>query len=590
MANTPITELDFLAAKNQLKEYLRNQDRFKDYNFEGSNMNVLLDVLAYNTFQNNFYTNMAINEMFLDSAILENSVVSHAKELNYLPRSAKSAKAIVRISFPDTSSAQTILIPKGTRFTTTFAGTTFVFTTAKNYLARRTTSTLMVSEEIEIFEGTTLNSFDKEGYFGGDQDTFRCVLSNENIDTDSIEVSVADGTEQYIYTSSIFGIQPTDLVFYIEPYYDGRYSVVFGRNVFGKQPNENDDIKISYRICLADAANGASRFSTSFRTNTTVETIQIALGGAKKESLESIKFFAPKSIQIQERAVTADDYKILLKQEFQEIEAISVYGGDELDPPQFGKVAISVNLRDNSRLTEATKNQYRNFIIGKSPIAIQPVFIDPDFIYASLDLTINFSSKFTTKSTSQIENMIRTAIQTFSDNTLDDFDKTLRVSKLGAVIDNLDDSILSNNIIANPIIEYKPVLFATENPIFNFGTKIVKPYPFQSSKGFEDYKPGIRSSVFNYQGICSTLQDDGEGNVQVINDDAFNKTVINPSIGSIDYNTGVVKLVNFSARSFVAPAIKIIANTQATDLKTPKNRILTIRDSDVKINIVETGV
>jgi hypothetical protein len=589
MANTPITELDFLTVKNQLKDYLKNQDRFKDYNFEGSNMSVLLDVLAYNTFQNNYYTNMAINEMFLDSAVLENSVVSHAKELNYLPRSAKSSKAIVRISFQETSSAETILIPKNTRFSSNFGGSSYTFVSDKNYLARRTEGNTFVSEEITIYEGTVLTGFDKEGFFGGTSDTFRCVLNNDSIDTDSIEVFLNDETIQYSYAPNIFGVGPNDTVFYVEPYFDNKYAVVFGRNIFGNQPNENDDIKISYRICSASEPNGASRFSTSFRSNTIVQTIRPALGGASRETLESIKFFAPKSIQIQERAVTANDYKILLKQQFQEIESISVYGGDELEPPQFGRVAVSINLRDGEILTETTKNIYRDFIRDKSSLAIQTVFIEPEFLYGSLEVTVNFSKRFSGKTTSQIENLIRAEIQKYSKDNLNDFGTTLRVSKLTALIDSIDPGVLSNAIIAKPIIEYKPRLFAIENPAFNFGSRLIKPYPFQSERGFADYKPAVSSSVFNYQGICAIIQDDGNGNIQIVNSDISNRTVINPSIGTIDYDNGLIKLIGFSVQAFVPPAIKIKGNTASIDIKSPKNRILSIRDADVIVNITENG-
>jgi hypothetical protein len=589
MANTPITELDFSSIKTQLKAYLRNQTQFKDYNFEGSNMSVLLDVLSYNTFQNNYYTNMAINEMFLDSAVLDNSVISHAKELNYLPRSAKSAKAIVRISFQENTSAQTILIPKNTRFVSSNNGSSYTFVADKNYLARRTVGNTFVSEDINIFEGTVLSGFNKEGFFGGTEDTFRCVLNNINVDTDSIEVFLDDETVQYFYAPDIFGVQSNDNVFYIEPYFDGKYAIVFGRNIFGNQPTENDDIKISYRICAEDEPNGISRFSTSFKPNTIVETIQPALGGSKKETLESIKFFAPKSIQIQERAITANDYKVLLKQQFQEIDSISVYGGDELDPPQFGKVAISVNLRDNTVLTEAAKNSYRRFISDKSPLTIQPIFLAPEFLFGSLEIAVYFSKKYTSKTESQIETIVRNAIKRYSEDNLDDFGVTARISNLSSSIDDLDTSILSNNISATPLIEYKPRLFIMENPTFNFSTSLIRPYPFQIEKGFSNYKPAIRSSVFNYQGICSILQDDGEGNIQVISSDIVNRTVINPSIGTVDYSTGLVKLIGFKVESFVMPAIKIFANTIETDIRSPKNRILTIRDSDVIVKVIENG-
>jgi hypothetical protein len=522
--------------------------------------------------------------------VLENSVVSHAKELNYLPRSSKSSRAIVRITFQENTNAQTILIPKSTPFVTTFGSTTFNFVTDKTYIARRTEGNTFVSEDINIVEGTLLTGFDREGFFGGNEDTFKCVLNNINVDTDSIEVFLDDETVQYTYAPDIFGVQPDDTVFYIEPYFDGKYAVVFGRNTFGRQPTENDDIKISYRICSEDAPNGASRFSTSFKPNIVVTTIQSALGGSKKETLESIKFFAPKSIQIQERAVTANDYKILLRQRFPEIEAISVYGADELDPPQFGKVAISVSLRNNATLTETTKNVFSRYISERSPLTVTPIFINPEFLYNSVEVTISFSSKLSRKTESQIESLVRQTIQKYSQDNLNDFSAVLRVSKLSALIDDIDEGILSTTIIAKPIIEYAPPFLKIENPAFNFEAALIKPYPYRPSNGFNDFKPAIRSSVFSFQGTCALLQDDGNGNIQIVSSDVINRTVIKPTAGTVDYSTGLVKLIGFSVENYASPAIKVFANTKDTDVRSPKSRISSIRDSDVVVKMIESRI
>ena len=175
----------------------------------------------------------------------------------------------------------------------------------------------------------------------------------------------------------------------------------------------------------------------------------------------------------------------------------------------------------------------------------------------------------------------------YSENNLNDFGSVLRVSKLSGAIDAIDSSILNNSITANPIIEYVPTPFVQDNPTFNFGTKLVKPYAFQSSRGFAEYKPSIKSSVFNYQGICAVLQDDGNGNIQIVNSDTANRSVINPSVGTVDYDNGVVKLVSFAVNGFVAPAIKIIAVSSDVNIRAPKSRILSIKDSDVVINIIE---
>jgi len=593
MATKPINELDFTAIKQQFISHLQNQTQFKDYDFTGSNMNVLLDVLAYNTYQNNFYTNMAINEMFLDSAVLKNSTVSHAKELNYLPRSRTSAKAVVNISIVDeTEPSKNITIPKYTEFTVNYQGNAFTFITAKAYIAQKTTSGPFVATNVEIFEGQILTNFEKDGFFLDDENFLRCNLTNDNIDTSTIEVYVDDeateGQNQYYYTADIFGVTATSKVFYLSPYFDDRYTIYFGRNVYGKQPEPDIDIKVQYRVTSGAEANGATGFTTAFRSGVTVTTVSSASGGAERESIDSIKFFAPKSIQIQERAVTASDYDILLRQRFPEIRSVSVYGGDELTPPQYGKVAISVNLQGDGVLSETNEYEYVRYLADKSPLTIEPIFVDPEFLYVEAVIDVTYSRKLTSKSTSELEALVRQAVLSYSTTNLDDFGKTLRSSRLITTIDALDESILGSDLCINPIIEYAPILNLTLNPSFKFNEKLVKPYPYRAASGFSDFKPSIVSSTFTYSGIVSKLQDDGAGNMRIIDTSTTNPEIINPTIGTVDYTTGEIKLINFAVESFSGDAIKIYAATTSSNVTAPKSRILTIRDQDILINFIES--
>lgn len=593
MATKPINELDFAAIKSQFITHLRNQTQFKDYDFTGSNMNVLLDVLAYNTYMNNFYTNMAINEMFLDSAVLKNSVVSHAKELNYLPRSRKSARAVVNVTIRDPQeTGQTITIPRFTRFSTNYAGDNFNFITDKVHVARRVSTGVYVATLIEIFEGEILTNFEKDGFFLDEQNFLRCNLTNDNIDTSTIEVYVDDeateGQNQFFYTKDIFGVTPTSKVFYLDPYFDDRYTIYFGRNIYGEQPNPDIDIKVQYRVTSGVEANGANRFTSSFRPGVTVTTVTAAAGGSERENLDSIKFFAPKSIQIQERAVTASDYEILLRQRFPEIRSVSVYGGDELDPPQFGRVAISVNLQGQGVLSNTNRSEYVRYLSDKSPLTIEPIFIESEFLYTEAIVDVNFSRKLTSKSPSQLEALIRDAILNYSLNNLDDFGDTLRSSRLSAVIDDIDDGILSNTLCVNPIIEYAPILNLTLNPRFKFETQLVKPYPFRAANGFADFKPSVVSTTFRYRNVLSKLQDDGSGNMQVISASSVNPEILDPTIGTVDYATGDIKLINFAVESFTGNAIKIYAASTSSNIVAPKSRILTIRDEDITINFIES--
>ena len=597
---TPIVELDFEAVKNQLKAYLRSQTQFKDYNFEGSNMSVLLDVLAYNTYHNNFYTNMAINEMFLDSAMLRNSVVSHAKELNYLPRSRKSSKAVVRIRIDDpqrTITDQTVVIPTYTEFTTTYLGTTYNFVTNQTYVARKTAPFTYETGDVEIFEGEMLQSFEREGFLVDDDGVLRVALSNPEVDTDSIVCFIdAEATEDqnvFQYRTNIFGVGPTDPVFYIEPFFDNRYNIYFGNNIFGLQPSAFEDVKVRYRICSGAEPNGANSFTTSFVPNVqiTVTTVQVAAGGAERETIDSIKFNAPKALQIQERAITTRDYEILLKQQFPEISAVSAFGGDALDPPQFGKVAISVYLNDNAQLISQTlANSYIEFLKERTPLTIEPFFVRTDFLYADLAVNVYYTTKETEKSAGQIEALVRSKIQNWSLNNLNTFGAVLRLSKLSREIDIIDSAIQSNSIIAKPIIEFSPTINIVTNPSFKFGTELQRPYAFSTSMGFANYKPAIVSSVFDQNGTCVFFQDDGRGNIQIVTDDRTNPQIVNPNAGTVDYVTGEVKLVKFETESYPGSAIKIYANTKEDDIRSPNGRVFLIRDEDVRVNVYVDGV
>jgi hypothetical protein len=597
---TPIVELDFEAVKNQLKAYLRSQTQFKDYNFEGSNMSVLLDVLAYNTYHNNFYTNMAINEMFLDSAMLRNSVVSHAKELNYLPRSRKSAKAVVRIRIDDpqrTITDQTVVIPTYTEFTTTYLGTTYNFVTDQTYVVRKTGPTTFETGNVEIFEGEMLASFEREGFLVDDDGVLRVALSNPEVDTDSIVCFIdAEATEDqnvFQYRTNIFGVGPTDPVFYIEPYFDNRYNIYFGNNTFGLQPSEFEDVKVRYRICSGAEPNGANSFTTSFVPNVqiTVTTVQVAAGGAERETIDSIKFNAPKALQIQDRAITTNDYEILLKQQFPEISAVQAFGGDALDPPQFGKVAISVYLNDNAQLISQTlANSYIEFLKERTPLTIEPFFVKTEFLYADLLVNVYYTSKETEKSAGQIEALVRNTIKNWSLINLNTFGAILRLSKLSKQIDDIDTAIESNSIDAKPIIEFSPTINIVSNPIFRFGTELQRPYAYSVSTGFANYKPAIVSSVFDQNGTCVFFQDDGRGNIQIVTDDRTNPQIVNPNAGTVDYITGEVKLINFETESYPGAAIKIYANTKEDDIRSPKGRVFLIRDEDVRVNVYVDGV
>ena len=602
MANpkTPITELDFERIKDQFKIYLQTQTQFKDYNFEGSNLSALLDVLAFNSYNNNFYTNMALNEMFLDSAVLKNSIVSHAKELNYIPRSRRSAKAIVNLTITDTTSTEsTISIPRYFALSANYQGESYNFVTDEAYTARRTAPGIYQAQNVEMFEGEMLTSFQREGFIVDADGVLRVFLTNNEVDTDSIVVFVdaeaTDDANVYTKANTIYGVNPTDKVFYLEPYLDDKYSIYFGKNKFGLQPEEFEDVRVRYRICSGEEPNGADTFGQAFLGDNGVVAATVvspASGGAERESMESIRYFAPKALQVQERAVTTKDYEILLQQAFPEITAVSAYGGEQLDPPQYGRVAISVFLNDNTRIISSTlSNSYIAYLKERAPLGIEPIFKQTEFVYADMTIQVTYTKKDTEKSASDLETLVRAAVTKYSDDNLEAFDKTLRSSKLSGIIDALDTGILSNEINVVPIIEYSPPLNFNTNPTFRFESSLVRPYPYKAANGFVDYKPAIKSSPFDIDGVCVFFQDDGNGNIMIITDDVTVPQIINPTAGTVDYAKGEVKLTNFKVEAFTGSAIRVTAKTVDNDVKAPQGRVFILRDTDVKIvmDLEESG-
>ena len=577
---SPITNLDFNETKEALKTFLKNQDRFKDFDYEGSNTNVLLDVLSYNTFYNNYYYNMMISEMFLDSASQRNSVLSHAKELNYMPtsRRSSSAKATINVTIPNLDSNY-FVIPANTKFIGRCGNKTYNLLSDKAYNAVRSTSnsSLYTVENVDLFEGRMI------------QETLiidNTVLSNESIDTRSLTVTV--NTDTYTYRSDIFGVSSTDKVFYLQPENDGKYSIQFGQNKFGVQPTATDIIKAKYRVSSGPSANGINSLTIGNfggATSITITVTSATSGGSLAEDIESIRTFAPKAFQVQERAVTKRDYETLLRARFPNIQAISVYGGDEVSPPQFGKVIISVDVTGGEGAADYEIANFKNYLKDKTPLTIEPVFVVAKFLFVNASINIVYDPNTTTKSASQIQSEVNSGIIAYQNSNLNDFNKTLRQSRLAAFIDTIDGSIVSTDIVAKPIIEYVPTLNIATSPSFSFESELVKPYPFDAVEGFSIFKPAVSSSKFTIEGSLVSAKDDGKGNIMLVTGDTSVESVFKSSVGTIDYTTGAIKLSNLSISSFQNKAIKFTANTVNKDIRPPKDRIIVIRGEDVLVTV-----
>lgn len=581
---TSIKELDFQQSKAQLKAFLKTQEQYKDYDFEGSNLSVLLDVLAYNTYQNAFYGNMLFSEMFLDSAQLPNSVISHAKELNYLPRSIKAAKAVVTVNiYAPNNGANEFSIPKGTRFFGMRNGSQIIFTTRKPYTATRVSnSTRYEAKCIDIYQGMEVT---ETIHIGALYEPI--PITNETIDTDTLTIRSSSGgvVQYYNRRDTIHGALSNDAVFYIEPSTDGRYSVVFGGNKYGKNPSNAEELAAIYAISDGAAANGVSEFTSPDIQGAVVTTISSASGGSDRETIDEIRFNAPKMYQTQDRAVTAEDYMILLKQRFSQISAISVYDGSNLNPPRHGRVAIAVNLKGDIYASDSFKSEVLNYLQDKIPVAISPVFVNPEFVYVHVDANLTYDYTRTRSTETDMRQLAMNSIT--SHNSLSEFGFTLRQSNITKLLDNIDTSILGSSISLKPMMEFSPEIGIVQNASFDFRAALRKPYPLDVTKPLSDYTPAIKSSTFTYGDANAFIQDDGNGVLKIFGVSATTSVVniLQQAAGFVDYETGLVRISSLIFDGYEGDAISITANIRDFDITSPKNRILVIRDKDVAINI-----
>ena len=592
--NIPFTQLDFDQIKQNLKAYLSAQDRFKDYNFEGSNISVLLDLMAYNTFQNNYYTNMAFSEMFLDSAQLRESAISHAKELNYLPQSRHSSQAKINLSINAFDNPVAVTVPRGTKFRAICGTKTFTFVTDTSYTVYPVNGNYTIAG-LDVYEG----KYVKEYYNVTGDIRQEFVVNSKNVDTNSIRVKVRDNTDvdssvgEFVVSGGLYGVETTDNVFYVEPHFDEKYKITFGQDVFGTQPVVGNVVEIEYRVTVADEANGATGIQIIGQVDgydASVTSSIASEGGSERETLESIKFFAPKAAQIQDRAINQRDYEILLKNRFSEITAVSVYGGEELEPPKYGRVVVSADVKSTSALTATATARYLEYLNEISPLSIEPIFVNPEYMYIGIDTTVYYNTKTTELSATDIKNQILDEIANFSVNELSDFNKTFRYSHLTRIIDAANVNIVSNDTDTTAIISVMPTLDTSFTKELNFKNALVIDHPLTEGEDISTHVPAIRTSTFTYQGQRAYIQDNGLGILQIIQSGVSNFIYLNKNVGTVNYATGKININGLIVSDYAGIELKIFARTQKKDIVSPKDRVVKIRPQDVTIRVIGTRV
>ena len=584
-----LVDLDQQSLVNDFRNFLRNQDEFKDYDFKGSSINVLLDLMAYNTFKNAFYLNMAFSERWIDSAQLRSSIFSHVKELNYLPRSVRSARAKIKVNFTATGDSQPYIVQKGSQFSTIIKSKSYTFTIPETIILSSVDTNFEF--ETDIYEGI----FVKDSYVMT-SDTQKFKITNKNVDLRSVAVTVFEDNAElglsYKQATTLLDLNESSKVFFVQTSETGNYEILFGDNILGRRPKQNALIVLDYRISEGKAGNGAKTFSVDFDpTNTNellsspeLEVIEASTNGEDEESNDSIKYYAPRYYQTQERTVNASDYSVLLSQNFPEINAVSVFGGEDLNPPQFGKVFISVDVKDVDGLPDSKKEEYYNFLKKRAPFSIEPEFIEPEILYLSIKTLVRYNINITSNSLNRTKALVTDAIVTFNDLYLNNFNVKFRNSLLSKNIDAADSSIVSN---ITDVFAYKkivPTLNKNNNFIIDFGFAIKNNLAPQQTVYNATDESAVFSSIFTYENQICTIEDDGNGIIRIVKTDENNKIAV-LNIGTVDYTSGTIKIVGLKPSAFDGNAIKIYIDPDDKDIISEKNNILIIDPSDINVSV-----
>ena len=592
-----ISELDFAKIKENLTGFLSSQAEFVGYNFKGSSFDVLLDVLSYNTHYNAFYANMVANEMFLDSATLRNSVVARAKHLGYLPRSAKGSKSIVTLTITPTDSPAVISIPKNTQFQGEVGGVSYIWCTQNSHSVNINANGVYTVADVTLTQG--IPSTFRYTANTGDTDQ-RFLLPNANTDTDqltvTVQVSAAD-TDSTVHTKAndITTINSTSTIYFLEEAEDGKYEIQFGDGVLGKAVSNGNIIILSSLICDANATNDAKSFSVVSEvggySNVKVETTSTATGGAPAADIDEIKFNAPKSYESQNRCVTIFDYVTTIKSDYTGADAVVAWGGEDADPPVYGKVYVAIKPTSGAVLTESAKTLVKDTILKqRNIVGISPEIVDPDYMYLKVNSTVKYDSGRTTNSASILKSTVSTAVTDFGDTNLKTFDKSFRYSKLIQAIDEAEVSIKSNQTS----VTIKRLLY----PRLGSSAAYTLPFSNQIYHPANNFWGAVTSAEFSYNDSVNTLwtgcrlQDDN-GVLQVYRSSGEERILVDNNVGTITYLSGKVELKSFkpiaigSETTGNTTPLEVTVTPASADILPLREQIILIESGDVNITMLD---
>tara|TARA_B100000686_G_scaffold111107_1_gene118317 strand:+ start:5496 stop:7433 length:1938 start_codon:yes stop_codon:yes gene_type:complete len=614
MPFTQFTSLDFDEIKAQIRDYLRANSNFTDFDFEGSNFSILIDTLAYNTYINAFNANLVANESFLDSATIRENVVSLARNIGYVPRSKSAAKASVYFSAETTSTNPLLYLKPGLVCVGQADGTTYRFsTTEENYASIKGGVAEFGTAEnpITVFQGTFLQSI----FVSNNSSDQRFILDNPNIDTSTITVHVSNASgvlgNQYTMIDNILKIDKKSKVFFVQEIQDEKYEILFGDGYFGKKLENNDIITVRYIVTDGENGNGAAKFSfqgvftdkptTDVNASTiipsagiTVNTVQNAINGAGAESLNSIKYFAPRLYSSQHRAVTGNDYEAIIQSIYPKTETVSVVGGEELDPPQFGKVQISIKPKNGTYVSDFDKQQIKNKLKSYAIAGINSEIVDLKLLYVEIDSTIYYDTSKVTNS-NKLKSNVSSSLTTYSKSVdINKFGGRFKYSKILQLIDRVDNAITSNittvkirrdlKVLKNQFAQYE----------LCFGNKFhINPEGFNiKSTGFSVNGTSVTVYLTDVPNKDANGKLDGSG-MGILSAIARNQKdelrVVVKSVGTINYTKGeiILNTINITSTSAANDLIEIQAFPESNDVVGLKDLYLHFDVSNSRINMVK---
>lgn len=582
--------LDFDTIKASLRDYLRSQSVFKGYDFEGPALTVLLDLLAYNTHFFGFYLNMIGNEMFLDSANLRSSVVSLAKMVNYTPRSVTSAQARISIEITRNDLSPVAVIEKATNFSSNIDGKVYNFVTDRAYGATVDSNGKFSFPDVTLINGTAYTyriivdkSLPKQ----------RFLLPNANVDTRTLTVRVQRSTtdstlETYVQADNLLELKNDTRAYFLQEVEDRKFELTFGDGIIGKALVDGNVVVIDYILSDGFVANGAVSFTplaplANYPANvTTITTLVPSAGGLDAETTEQIRFAAPKNFQAQRRAVTVSDYVLSIEENYTNADSVAVWGGEESDPPQYGKVFISIKPVDGYVITDNAKTLVVNNIVRKlNIVSVIPEFIDPDYTFLIVNTRVRYNPSNTFKTDGDIQNGAYTAIVNYSIEELDRFDKEFRYSRLLTEIDESDSSIVNNQTTIQMKKTFKPILDVATNYDFELHNPILEG-SITSSSFVVVHDPLLLLPYVN--GNTYTLGDDRNGKIFLYQQGIGIPLAPVREVGTVNYEKGTIHLNRFMPyRGDASDAVDIIMSPKLNDVIPTKNNILYIKPQDVTV-------